>query len=102
MQNTPLSDYAIINTSLIRHKIEDLKSLIANSNPTQFNDDGLKNFTRQALIDQFEVILSQTTELVPEIKKAFNAAREPYRINDYGTSGYSDSQDYVSQLKINT
>lgn len=82
------NEYIIINKSLIEKRIEELK-------PTLMISD--KN---EKEISTLEQILSQSTPLIPELQKTWNAAYIDAMSIDEETYEPLFFQDYISNLKL--
>ena len=104
-------EYIIINKTAIQKRIEELKQMKEVSN---HSIDCSYISGKQA---GFEIILSQSTPLIPEIEKAMNVAREiqddsahdTFTAEDisgctevctYGWRYKTTNEDYISNLKL--
>lgn len=88
-------EYIIVNKTAIQKRIEELRELEDSTDRIIYAD---KFFTRRSELVQ---LLSQSTPLIPEIERAFDASRfEPKKVNDYGSFGYKDKQEYIDNLKL--
>ena len=90
-----MSKYIIVNAEAIQKRIEELKEGLMLSEKGTVAEGILLGG-----IIQLEETLSQSTPLIPEIEKAFNAAKIPYKVNDYGTFGYENAEHYIENLKL--
>ena len=94
MQN----EYVIINKTAIQKRIEELENLlniISKANDSEFKRTAKELFTGQ--IAKLEKVLSQSTPLIPEIEKAYEAGTLDHELSlsfDYPKSRY------ISNLKI--
>lgn len=89
-------EYIIINKTAIQKRIEELESKRGSdecSDPRDYSYLCGK-------IHQLEQVLLFSTPLIPEIEKAFKAAKIPYKVNDYGTFGYENAEHYIENLKL--
>jgi len=97
-----MNKYCILNETNLRLKLDNLKKPIAHF-------DGIYvSYSQNAQIELIEELLSQSTPLIPEIEKAFDAGKD-YGY-DLGESNYIgcnrdttifDKQDYITNLKHN-
>jgi hypothetical protein len=85
------TEYIIINRTAIQKRIEELEEAHALSKEATFAQSIL-----ELSIVQYKAILSQSTPLIPEIKKAFYAG--VYWQEDWEEN--NNIQDYVSNLKL--
>ena len=91
-----MNEYIIVNKTAIEKRIEELEK-----EETFYEEDSIRNFAK---IQELKQILSQSTLLIPEIEKAFDAG------SDYGEDcanssmgvgeDYPNKQDYISNLKL--
>lgn len=84
-------EYIIVSKKAIEKRIEELE---------EEAEGWISDFYNKAQIDCLKQILSQSTPLIPVIEDAFDAAKITYKVNDYGTFGYENKQDYISNLKL--
>lgn len=90
--------YIIINRTTLEKRIEKLEEEYKSEPAYQFNNYGDKLVKEIMILKQ---ILSQSTPLIPEIEKAFDAAKIPYKYNNnMGLNGFENSEHYISNLKI--
>lgn len=96
-------DYIIINKTAIQKRIEKLS---IEKNQLQSAENRLVELVELATLKK---LLSQSTPLIPEIEKAFDAGRtvKNYKgewketFSDIMTSAkYKESKDYISNLKL--
>ena len=85
-------EYIIINKADIQKRIEDLENYEIMKN-IWLNGNDHTVF----LVKELEKILSQSTPLIPEIEKAFNAGW----VNENKFPHHLEVQDYISNLNIN-
>ncbi len=76
------NEYVIINKTAIQKRIAELEK----TNQIQ-------------RVDELENVLSQSTPLIPELEKTFEAARERIKHPDWDYI-YEESEDYISNLKL--
>lgn len=92
-------EYIIINKTAIQKKIEELENKI--------ESDDYSGRTCDIFLSQIEIlkqILSQSTPLIPEIKKAHNVGSNYgcyLQGGSYDPNDDIDSEDYISNLKLN-
>ena len=99
------SEYIIVNKTAIQKRIEELKKEY--SQKTEINDDQWCSIIAGQII-ALKQILSQSTPLIPEIEKAFDAKQfEEYKeISFDGGENYEtvitikEKQEYISNLKL--
>lgn len=93
-----MSEYVIINKTEILERIEELEKERKKSN--RFIDI-TRYTTLDNLIKQLQNILSQSTPLIPEIEKAFDAG-SAYAIGTHKDfkQTHPDRKDYPSNLKL--
>ena len=96
-----MNEYIIVNKTLIQKRIEELE--------TKRNSEHKKGHDKSALryentILELKQILSQSTSLIPEIEKAFDAG---YDLNTWEQleipneeRDYLNTQDYITNLKL--
>jgi hypothetical protein len=95
-------EYIIISKTTIQKRIEELESkIIPNPNfDSEIDSHNLLFITKQ---NELNKILSQSTPLIPEIEKAFDAGR---KLSDksqlYTPDFYWIKEEYISQLKLDT
>jgi hypothetical protein len=88
-------EYIIINKTALEKRIEELETGIK----TLSLSDGFKDIGK---IEALKQILSQSTPLIPEVEKAFDAGREQVwtDINQEEREFVNDKQEYISNLKL--
>ena len=89
-----MSKYIIVNAEAIQKRIEELEKW----SKEFYYREGIDEYDFAK--EELEQVLSQSTPLIPEIEKAFKAAKIPYKVNDYGTFGYENAEHYISNLKL--
>ena len=89
-----MSKYVIIDAEAIQKRIEELEEEYKSEPAYQFNTYGDKLIKEIMILKQ---ILSQSTPLIPEIEKSFDAGSER---DEYGYGNANDKQDYISNLKL--
>lgn len=91
------NQYVIISKTAIQKRIEELENLLEDEPNPFINTD------YNAELNTLKQILSQSTPLIPEIEKAFLAGRSVDNIDsiDVIKPTYFQSEDYISNLKIN-
>jgi hypothetical protein len=92
------TEYIIISKTAIQQRIDDLKATDTASWEYQLGQ-----------INTLNEVLSQSTPLIPEIEKAFDAGRtvknykgewkEAYS-DDMTSAKYEESKDYIANLKL--
>lgn len=91
------NEYIIINKTTIQKRIEDWEN--------KYGNEDVESSSKAFIL--MKEILSQSTPLIPEIEKAFDAGKD-YGY-DLGESNYIgcnrdttifDKQDYISNLKL--
>lgn len=86
-----MSKYIIIDAESIQKRIEELeKEEVSEFSP------GRRLWVNSA-IKNLKEVLSQSTPLIPEIGKAFDAGSER---GEYGEGNANNKQDYISNLKL--
>ena len=82
------NEYIIISKTTIQKRIEELEGLMLN----KWQQDELR---------RLRILISQSTPLIPEIKKAFNAGCA-YTIGSYKDFKqiHPDKKNYISNLKL--
>lgn len=96
-------EYIIINKTAIQKRIGELEKLYKNS-----EKPSVQGIVYNKLIVELKQILSQSTPLIPEIEKAFDAGQyEEYKeISLDGGETYetfkiiNEKEDYISNLKL--
>lgn len=93
------NEYVIISKSAIQKRIEELEEEYKSEPAYQFNNYGDKLIKEIMILKQ---ILSQSTPLIPEIEKAFDASKITTGMNQRNQFAckYKTSQDYISNLKL--
>ena len=115
------NEYIIVNKTTIQKRIAELEKELAYHNEWYEKarekyhqdrkswgnaDDGEMRvasdaaFTTAQEVKILKQILSQSTPLIPEIEKAFKAAKILYKVNDYGIFGYENAEHYIEELKL--
>ena len=92
------NEYVVINKTELLKEIESLEDSL------KVSESG-GDMTRAAIesyqIDSLKWVLSQSTPFIPEIEKAFNAAKIPYKYNNnMELNGFENSEHYISNLKL--
>ena len=95
-------EYIIINKTAIQKRIEELENLLEDEPNPFINTD------YNAELSALKQILSQSTPLIPEIEKAFDAGQfEEYKeISFDGGENYEtvriikEKEEYISNLKL--
>ncbi len=90
-------EYIIVNKTQIQKRIEELNEIIEFRHRCFFDCSEYESEVR--LINR---ILSQSTPLIPEIEKAFDASKITTGMNQRNQFAYKykTSQDYISNLKL--
>lgn len=89
------SEYIIVNKTAIQKRIEELENDIQYYK-ANFHNAALHEVAKVKL--ELEQILSQSTPLIPEIEKAYNAGKIH---NDLSVAGFDNPQGrYISNLKL--
>lgn len=86
-----MEKYVIINKITIQKRVEELEKEIKR---LKKQGDGNYIDTFEELIEELKSILSQSTSLIPEIEKAFEAGKD-------GVISYPNIKNYISKLKLN-
>ena len=92
-------EYIIINKTEFEKILEDLEDL----KRTQHANGELSNFENTyGKIEGIKHVLSQSTPLIPEIEKTFNASKITTGMNQRNQFAYKykNSKDYISNLKL--
>ncbi len=90
-------EYIIINKTQIQQRIEELeKEKVLHEKVDIGMFDSIWAAKTSQAIDLLKEILSQSTPLIPEIEKAFDAG---WRYNQYPLSS-TNKQDYIANLKL--
>lgn len=96
-------EYVIINKTAIQKRIEELEEERQEHEkvPIRMFDSIWAAKTSQA-IDLLREILSQSTPLIPEIEKAFDAGKEYgfYEAHNANSGDIPDNDTYISNLKL--
>ena len=89
-----VEEYIIINKTAIQKRIEELEKDVK-----FYSNEDKKLEANQCLgaADSLKQILSQSTPLIPEIEKAFDAG---HRICKGGFMYIPSKRDYISNLKL--
>lgn len=87
--------YIIINKTALQNRIDELEKAILLCKPEQ---QLIKDFLEQELFIRRE-ILSQSTPLIPELEKTFEAARERIKHPDWDYI-YEEFEEYISNLEF--
>lgn len=90
------NEYIIVNKTALLKMRKELKKEYANWDGKIYGSDYQRG--QVDLIDA--IISSQSTSLIPEIEKAFKAAKIPYKVNDEGIFGYENAEHYIEELKL--
>lgn len=90
------NEYIIINKSQIEKRIEELKESLATS---EAHNDKIRASIETFEIKQLEWCLSQSTPLIPEIEKAFEAGRK-LTLDSFEEEDFQDYENYISNLKL--
>ena len=93
-----MDEYIIINKTAILKGIEEWEIELQEcykASIGKYNSDYVS--TLQQAITTAREILSQSTPLIPEIEKAFDAGRER---GEYGYGDANNKQEYISSLKL--
>jgi len=93
------NEYIIINKTAIQKRIEELEQI-----EQELIKNGHKFAVTRGKIDELISLLSQSTPLIPEIEKAFDAG---YDLNTWEQleipneeRDYLNTQEYISNLKL--
>lgn len=86
------NEYIIVNKSAIQKIDELVKEANAGKTISSINSQ-----MAESLIKFKEYLLSQSTPLIPEIDKAFDAGSERC---EFGYGSANDKHDYISNLKL--
>ena len=86
-----MDEYIIINKTATQKRIEELEK--------QFKTPHIGNINR---VEELKQILSQSTPLIPIVEKAFDASKITNGMNQRNQFAYKykNSQDYISNLKL--
>ena len=91
-------EYIIINKTAIQKRIEELEKQKIGLSP---NLDISEYYDIEDKVNLIKEILSQSTPLIPEIEKAFDAGRKlSHRSQLYVPDFYWTKEDYISNLKL--
>jgi wobble nucleotide-excising tRNase len=88
------NEYIIVNKTAIQKRIEELERQIKESS---IEETGEYDFQCEDKIEELNLVLSQSTPLIPEIDKAFDAGSERC---EFGYGNANDKQDYITNLKL--
>ena len=88
-----MNEYIIVNKTAIQQRIEELEK------------EEIFSINNFAKIGELKRILSQSTPLIPEIERAFDAGhclsgRSNFRKETKEYKSYIDKQNYISNLKL--
>ena len=85
-------EYVIINKKAIQKRIEEIEELLKKQQV---------DFSYQVELDVLKEILSQSTPLIPEIEKAFDAGNA-YCVGSHELfeQTHSNKENYISNLKL--
>jgi hypothetical protein len=86
-------EYIIINKTAIQKEKEELKRII----------NKYVGYAEQEIYDKIDELCSQSTPLIPEIKKAHNVGSNYgcyLQGGSYDPNDNIDSEDYISNLKL--
>lgn len=94
-------EYIIINKTAIQKRVEELENKMRSTN--RLIDRPLA-MTIKCQINELKEVLSQSTPLIPEIEKAFDAGDDYRYWENNGSrsipSDILDKEDYISNLKL--
>jgi hypothetical protein len=97
-----MQEYVIIDKTTIQKRIEELeKQMQEHIQSAQKTGDYDSQFEDK--LEELKQILSQSTPLIPEIEKAHNVGRNYgcyLQGGSYDPSNNIDSEDYISNLKL--
>jgi hypothetical protein len=95
------NEYIIINATAIQKRIDELeKQMQEHIQSAQKTGD--YDFQFEDKLEELKEILSQSTPLIPEIEKAFNASKVTTGMNQRNQFAYKykTSKDYITNLKL--
>ena len=95
------NQYVIISKTALQKRIEELESKII-PNPNFDSEIDSHNLLFIAKQNELNKILSKSTPLIPEIKKAINSGIRSFESNAYEMPELIEEikQDYISNLKL--
>ena len=82
-----MDEYIIVNKTVLLKRIEELKQLTTRH----------IGYAEQEVYDKIDNLISQSTPLIPEIEKAFDAGSER---DEYGYGNANNKSDFISNLKL--
>lgn len=82
-------EYIIINKTVFQKEMEELKQLTTRH----------IGYAEQEVYDKIDNLISQSTPLIPEIKKAFETGRK-LTVDGFEEEDFKDYEDYISNLKL--
>jgi len=98
-------EYVIIDKALLEKRIEELErwnyieeKATTFKSPVHYEHSRRMIIQNQEIVLELKKVLSQSTPLLPEIEKAFNAGSER---GEHGYGNANNKQDYISNLKLN-
>lgn len=95
------NQYIIINKTLLEKRIEELERQIKESS---IEETGEYDFQCEDKIEELILVLSQSTPLIPEVEKAFDAGREwgydTATNSDVDSKTFDNLEEYISNLKL--
>ena len=84
------NEYAIIDLSDYREKLEELRGFVGSRKPTE---------AEYAKMQIYSTLIAESTPLIPVIEKAFDAGS--YNHHSQHTEEYdNDKQTYINNLKL--
>ena len=91
------NEYIIINATAIQKRIEELEQV-----EQELIKSGHRFAVTRGKIDELISLLYQSTPLIPEIEKAFNASKVTTGMNQRNQFAYKykTSKDYITNLKL--
>ena len=90
-------EYIIINKLVLEKRIKELEK---QANEYAFNANRTDDYYRYiSMIKVLKEILSQSTPLIPEIEKAFEAGRK-LSVDGFEEEDEKDYRKFISQLKL--
>lgn len=91
-------EYIIISKTAIQKRIEEMECKLKQHHKWCQKTGNVYDYQYEANILELKQILSQSTPLIPEIEKAFDAGSER---GEHGYGNANDKQDYISNLNLN-